>query len=66
MESFCVNLDAMLNLGFPRLQTANLTFDLRGAHTMPFNWHAFNATLQPTMLTARGVNSVFKAQVYRP
>ncbi|KAF5349177.1 hypothetical protein D9756_009359 [Leucocoprinus leucothites] len=67
METFASELEATLDIvRFPRLQTANLTFDLRNAHTRPYNWQAFNATLHPARLYARGVACVFKAQVYRP
>lgn len=66
MQSFSTILDSLLAAKFPRLRTANLTFDLRNAHTRPYNWKAFNSTLQPTKLQAQGVACAFKAEVYRP
>ncbi|KAJ3562087.1 hypothetical protein NP233_g9792 [Leucocoprinus birnbaumii] len=66
METFAKELDVMLDSRFPRLRTANLTYDVRGAHTRPYDWTTFNTTLHPTKLHARGVACVFKTQLYRP
>ncbi|KAF9444185.1 hypothetical protein P691DRAFT_807733 [Macrolepiota fuliginosa MF-IS2] len=66
MRSFAAELDVGLTHKFPTLRTANLTFDLRNAHTMPYDWQAFNDGIQPTNLQARGVACAFRAAVYRP
>lgn len=66
MRKFAAMLEAVLVNRFPRLRAANLTLDLRNAHTRPYDWIAFNADLQPKYLPARGVACKFKAQVYRP
>ena len=66
MQKFAAMLEAVLVNRFPRLRAANLTLDLRNAHTRPYDWIAFNADLQPKYLPARGVACKFKAQVYRP
>jgi hypothetical protein len=66
MHSFSIDLDDHLATAFPKLTIANLTFDLRGAHTKPFNWQNFNDSIRPVRLRARGVTSVFRAEVYRP
>lgn len=66
MHSFSTELDEQLTSTFPNLTTASFTFDLRGAHTKPFDWPAFNGTIRPLRLQARGVTSTFRAEVYRP
>lgn len=66
MRTFSIDLDEHLASTFPGLTIANLTFDLRGAHTKPFNWQNFNDSIRPERLQTRGVTSTFRAEVYRP
>ncbi|KAF7761454.1 hypothetical protein Agabi119p4_9446 [Agaricus bisporus var. burnettii] len=66
MRTFSIDLDEHLASTFPSLTIANMTFDLRGAHTKPFNWQNFNDSIRPERLQTRGVTSTFRAEVYRP
>ena len=65
MLTISATLEAVLMKYFTRLQVVTLKFDLRNAHTRPFDWNDFNQGIQPKKLIARGVKCNFSADVYR-
>jgi len=66
MLTISATLEAMLLRHFTQLKVATLKFDLRNAHTRPFDWNNFNERMQPRKLLSRGVTCTFKAEVYHP
>ncbi|KXN86644.1 hypothetical protein AN958_09822 [Leucoagaricus sp. SymC.cos] len=66
MRELAKDLADKLVENFPRVQKVSLTFDLRNAHTVQYDWVAFNNALHPIGLAQRGVDCKFKAVIYRP
>ena len=65
MLTISATLEAVLVKYFLRLQVATLKFDLRNAHTRPFDWIDFNERMRPKKLISLGVNCDFSADAYR-
>jgi len=65
MLTISATLEAVLVKYFLRLQVAMLKFDLRNAHTRPFDWNDFNERMRPTKLIALGLKCDFSADAYR-
>jgi len=65
MLTISATLEAVLVKYFLRLQVAKLKFDLRNAHTKPFDWNDFNEKMQPKKLISLGIICDFSANAYR-